>query len=224
MSELTEKPQFETTQPKFERYANEFTTPENELLTELSRQTHFASTVPGMLSGHLQGQLLRFFSLMMKPQKILEIGTFTGYSAICLAAGLAENGKIISIDNNPELTHLAAEYIEKAGLKDKTELLCGDAAELIHEVQGPFDLVFIDADKENYTLYYEAVFPKVKTGGFIIADNVLWYGKVMEEDALTDKETRGIAAFNNLVKSDPRVEQLLLPVRDGLMIIRKCSE
>lgn len=221
MSELFEKPQYPTTFPGFERYALEYTTPEPELMQQLIRDTHLAVTTPGMLSGLLQGRLLKMISQMIRPKAILEIGTFTGYSAIYLAAGLAEGGKLHTIDNNPEVAHIAEKYFTASGLQDKIVAHQGDALEVIGGLGGPFDLVFIDADKENYISYYEAVLPKLTPGGFIIADNVLWYGKVLSEDALTDKETRGIAAFNLHVKNDPRVEHLLLPFRDGLMMVRR---
>jgi len=221
MSKLTEKPQFITTNPEFEKYSLEFTSPESALLVQLSRETHFVSTTPGMLSGAMQGMLLQMISQMMQPLSILEIGTFTGYSSICLAKGLADGGLLHTIDNNPEVAHLAEKYIAEAGYNDKISRHQGDALDVLPSLEGPFDLVFIDADKENYTNYYKAVFPKLRTGGFIIADNVLWYGKVMDTAASSDKETRGIVEFNNLVRNDSRVEQLLLPIRDGLMLVRK---
>lgn len=158
---------------------------------------------------------------MLKPRCVLEIGTFTGYSAIYLASGLDDRGRLHTIDNNPEVAHIAEKYFIASGLRDKIITHQGNAMDILPEIEGPFDLVFIDADKENYVNYYEAVFPKLSPEGIIIADNVLWYGKVMEADALNDKETRGIAAFNLHVKNDPRVEHLLLPIRDGLMMMRK---
>lgn len=221
MTKLTEKPQFETTHPVFEQYALEFTSPDPVFLQELIRETHLAVTTPGMLSGPMQGRLLQMFSFMIQPRLILEIGTFTGYSAIYLASALKEGGKLHTIDNNPEVAEIAEKFIRKAGLGDKIFTHSGNAADIIPALDGPFDLVFIDADKENYLNYYELVFDKVRPGGFIVADNVLWYGKVMHPDALSDKETRGIADFNNHVRMDTRVEHLLLPVRDGLMLVRK---
>ncbi|KAF0195464.1 MAG: O-methyltransferase [Bacteroidetes bacterium] len=221
MSKLTEKPQFDTTNPDFEAYALEFTSPEADLLIRLARETHFVSTTPGMLSGNLQGKLLMMLSRLMQPVSILEIGTFTGYSAICLAHGLRPEGVLHTIDNNPEVAHIAGKFFEESGFEHQIIQHQGNAMDILPSLSGPFDLVFIDADKENYVNYYEVVFPKVRKGGIIIADNVLWYGKVIEPDALNDKETRGIVAFNNHVKSDPGVEHLLLPVRDGLMLVRK---
>jgi len=221
MKKLTEKPQFETTHPEFERYSLEYTSPEPELMQQLIRETHLAVTTPGMLSGPMQGRLLQMISQMMRPKLILEIGTFTGYSAIYLASGLAENGKLHTIDNNPEVAGIAEKFIGKSDFGRNIITHQGNALEVIPTLPGPFDLVFIDADKENYVKYYELVFDKVSTGGFIIADNVLWYGKVVNPEAFNDKETLGIAIFNAHVKNDPRVEHLLLPVRDGLMLVRK---
>lgn len=221
MSQLFERPQYQTTTPEYEQYAIAYTTPEPELMQQLIRETNLAVTTPGMLSGLIQGRLLQAISFMMKPKQILEIGTFTGYSAIYLASGLADGGKLHTIDNNPEVADIAKKYINKSGLSDKIITHQGHALDIIPELTGPFDLVFIDADKENYVNYYELVFEKISPGGFIIADNVLWYGKVLNEEALSDKETRGIAAFNKFITNDNRIEHLLLPVRDGLMVVRK---
>jgi caffeoyl-CoA O-methyltransferase len=221
MSKLFEKPQYQTTVPEYEQYAINHTSPEPELMQQLIRETHLAVTTPGMLSGLLQGRFLQMLVQMIDPQCILEIGTFTGYSAIYMALGLSEKGKLHTIDNNPEVAHIAKKYIDKSGLSHKIITHQGNGLNVIETIDGPFDLVFIDADKENYLNYYEAVLPKVRTGGFIIADNVLWYGKVLKPDALDDKETRGIASFNQYLKKDARIEHLLLPMRDGLMIVRK---
>jgi caffeoyl-CoA O-methyltransferase len=158
---------------------------------------------------------------LMQPVSILEIGTFTGYSAICLAHGLRPEGVLHTIDNNPEVAHIAGKFFKESGFEHQIVQHQGDAMDILPSLSGPYDLVFIDADKENYENYYEAVFPKVRKGGIIIADNVLWYGKVIDPDAANDKETRGIVAFNLHVKNDHRVEHLLLPVRDGLMLVRK---
>jgi predicted O-methyltransferase YrrM len=221
MGKLTEKQQYETTRYDYEKYAVDFSSPETDLLKRLSRETHFVSTTPGMLSGNLQGLLLKMISQMMQPDLILEIGTFTGYSTICLAPGLKSNGILHTIDNNPEIVHIAQKYFREAGFEDVIVCHLGNALDIIPDIPGPLDLVFIDADKENYVNYYEAVLPKLRPGGMILADNVLWYGKVLEPGALTDKETRGIVEFNYHVKNDNRIEHLLLPVRDGLMIVRK---
>ncbi len=221
MSELFERLQYPATVPAFERYALEYTTPEPPLMQQLIRETHLAVTTPGMLSGLLQGRLLKMITQLLRPRCILEIGTFTGYSAIYLASGLDDRGRLHTIDNNPEVAHIAEKYFIASGLRDKIITHQGNAMDIIPEIEGPFDLVFIDADKENYVNYYETVFPKLSQEGVIIADNVLWYGKAMDADALNDKETRGIAAFNLHVKNDPRVEHLMLPIRDGLMMVKK---
>ena len=221
MSELFERQQYQTTVPEYENYATAHTTPEPELMQQLIRETNLAFTTPSMLSGLLQGRLLQMLVQMLQPGNILEIGTFTGYSAIYMASGLSPEGRLHTIDNNPEIADIAQKYIEKSGLADKIITHQGNGLDVITTLDGPFDLVFIDADKENYLNYYEAVLPKVRSGGFIIADNVLWYGKVLNENALEDKETRGIAAFNDHINNDKRIEHLLLPIRDGLMMIRK---
>lgn len=221
MSKLFEKPQYQTTVPEYEQYAVDHTTPEPELMQQLIRETNLAFTTPGMLSGLLQGRLLQMLLQMLQAANVLEIGTFTGYSAIYMASGLSPEGKLHTIDNNPEVADIAQKYIEKSGLSDKITIHQGSGLDVIPTLDGPFDLVFIDADKENYLNYYEAVLPKVRTGGFIIADNVLWYGKVLNPNALEDKETRGIVAFNEHIGHDQRIEHLLLPIRDGLMMVRK---
>lgn len=221
MSELFERPQYQTTVPEYERYANAFTTPEPDLMQQLIRETNLAFTTPGMLSGLLQGRLLQMLTFMLKPELVLEIGTFTGYSAIYMASALSETGRLHTIDNNPEVAHIAQKFFHLSGVDAKITMHLADALIAIPSIQGVFDLVFIDADKENYISYYEAVLPRVRPGGFIIADNVLWYGRVLQAEDFNDKETRGIVAFNQHVKNDPRIEHLLLPVRDGLMMIRK---
>ncbi len=221
MTKLREKPQFETTHPDFETYASAFSSTEEDLLARLSRDTHFVSTTPGMLSGNMQGLLLRMISQMLNPLSVVEIGTFTGYSAICLAQGLRPDGVLHTIDNNPEVAHIADKYFRESGFNHQIVQHSGNALEVLTALPGPFDLAFIDADKENYVNYYEAVLPKIRQGGFILADNVLWYGKVLNPAALSDKETKGIVEFNLHVHNDSRIEHLLLPVRDGLMMIRK---
>lgn len=221
MEELFEKQQYETTSRLYEQYALEYTMQDDILMQELVRRTHLSFTSAGMLSGPLQGRLLQFLCQMMNAKKVLEVGTFTGYSSIYMARGLADDGILYTVDNNPEIEEIVSEFISRAGLDDKIVAMQGNALDIIPTLDGPFDLVFIDADKENYINYYELCFDKVKQGGFIIADNVLWYGRVLGERVYTDKETKGIVAFNNLVKDDNRVENLLLPVRDGLMILRK---
>jgi caffeoyl-CoA O-methyltransferase len=207
--------------PAIESYALKYTQAEPELLQRLNRETNVKILMPRMLSGHLQGQVLRTFSQMIKPERILEIGTFTGYSAICLASGLAEKGKLITIEINAELEKLIHRYFKESNLADKIDLRIGDALKIIPELKDSFDLVYIDADKENYVRYYELVFDKLKSGGFIIADNVLWSGKVLLDESAMDKDALAIHEFNNRIHSDDRVEHVLFPVRDGLMVIRK---
>lgn len=216
-----ETPSYITTNPALELYAEAHTTPESEILNKLNRETHLKLRMPNMLSGHLQGQFLRMISMMIKPERILEIGTFTGYSALCLVAGLKQGGQLHTIDNNPELEDFALRYFREAGLEQSIHLHIGEAVDIIPGISGPFDLVFIDADKENYILYFDLLLPLVSAGGWIFADNALWYGKVIDPEALNDPETAGIIAFNNYIQTHPAVENVLLPIRDGLMVIRK---
>jgi len=206
---------------KIEEYIELNTTDETKVLEALNRATHLKTFYPNMLSGKVQGKFLEMVSRMIKPKYILEIGTFTAYSAIALAKGLGDQGKLITLEINEEMESFIREYIEKSGMQDKIQLVMGNAIELIPELQLEFDLVFIDADKEQYIEYYELALTKLKPGGFILADNVLWSGKVLENDSKSDKETMGIKAFNSHVKNDKRVEQVMLSVRDGLMLIRK---
>jgi len=203
-----------------EQYAQKHSSEEMRILAELSRETQVKVLRPRMLSGHLQGLFLQMISKMIQPQKILEIGTYTGYSAICLAQGLQTNGVIHTIEINDELKSMICRYIEKAKLTDKIQLHIGDALNIIPALNETWDLVFIDADKENYLNYYKLVIEKVRPGGWIIADNVLWSGKVLDENE-NDLETSSIRKFNQYIHHDNRVEHLLLPIRDGLMIIRK---
>jgi caffeoyl-CoA O-methyltransferase len=207
--------------PLINQYAETHSTPEAEILAELNRETHLKMLMPQMLSGHLQGNILKMFSRMIKPYGILEIGTFTGYSSICLASGLAHDGFLITIDINEELKLMAEKYFEKAGLQHKIEMRTGDATEIIPTLKDNFDLVFIDADKLNYSNYYDLVFDKVNPGGFILADNVLWSGKVLEQNTGNDKDTQAIKDFNKKVLNDNRVESVILPVRDGINVIWK---
>jgi caffeoyl-CoA O-methyltransferase len=203
------------------KYAEEHSSEEPTILKELNRETHVKMVYPRMLSGHMQGRLLSMISHMIHPEHILEIGTFTGYSAICLAEGLQENGTLYCIEINPEFETIIRKYIEKSGHKNQINLMIGDALKLIPEMNQTFDLVFIDADKEQYLEYYKLVIDKVKQGGFIIADNVLWDGKVIKETKGIDKETNGIKEFNDFIMQDEKVAKFLLPFRDGLQIIRK---
>jgi caffeoyl-CoA O-methyltransferase len=206
--------------PELETYVEEHTTAEPEVLARLNRETHLSQVYPRMLSGHVQGTLLRMISSMVNPVRILEIGTFTGYSALCLASGLAEEGILHTIEVDPELEEIIRRYISEAGLTGRVILHTGPAAEIIPSLDESWDLVFIDADKPNYLAYYNLVFDRVRKGGFILADNALWDGKVLNPDTRS-RDTRGIIEFNEFVQNDKRVENLLLPVRDGLMIIRK---
>jgi caffeoyl-CoA O-methyltransferase len=207
--------------PAIEAYVLTRSQPEPEVLTRLSRETNVNVLMPRMLSGHLQGQILRMISHMIRPVRILEIGTFTGYSAICLADGLTEEGKLISIDINPELEKMARKYFKEANVSHKIDYRIGNALDILPDLNEVFDLVFIDADKENYSNYYHLIFGKIKKGGFIIADNVLWSGKVLQNESEMDKETQAICSFNDMIHKDPRVEHVLFPIRDGLMVMRK---
>ncbi|HMI65254.1 MAG TPA: O-methyltransferase [Cyclobacteriaceae bacterium] len=201
------------------QYSEEHTTLESELLKKINRDTHSEVTKPRMLSGHLQGRVLAMISRMINPAMILEIGTYTGYSAICLAEGLSSNGKLITLDINEELEDRVRTYIKEAGLETVIDFQVGNALHIIPTLTSIFDLVFIDADKENYSNYFDLIFDKVAVGGFILADNVLWSGKVL--DPKPDKDTRAILEFNRKIQNDERVENILLPVRDGVMLIRK---
>ncbi len=205
---------------KLNDYCLAHSSPEPTLLTSLSRETHVKVLSPRMLSGHLQGRFLSLLCKMMCASRILEIGTYTGYSAICMAEGLTESGKLYTIDINAELESMVEKYIQLAGMAQQIVYLSGDAKQIIPNIKETFDVVFIDADKLNYALYYDLVFDKVRPGGLIIADNVLWSGKVIAEGKM-DKDTKAIDDFNIKVHADVRVEHVLLPVRDGLMVVRK---
>ncbi|MFA6923256.1 MAG: O-methyltransferase [Bacteroidales bacterium] len=208
---------------KLKEYAESYTTPESDVLKKLNRETNAKILRPRMLSGHLQGKLLEAFSKMLKPKRILEIGTYTGYSAICLAQGLADDGILYTIEKNEELELFTKSYFDEAKLTNKIKFLIGDAIEIIPTIDENFDLIYIDADKENYCNYFDMVMEKLNPGGYIIADNVLWDGKVIEKPNPNDTETIGIINFNNKIKNDTCIEHLLLPFRDGLMIVRKCK-
>ncbi|MBN8697189.1 MAG: O-methyltransferase [Bacteroidetes bacterium] len=204
-----------------EQYALAHSQPENSVLSKLNRETHAKVMQPRMLSGHMQGNFLAMISKMVKPDRVLEIGTYTGYSAICLAQGLNDNGKLYTIDVNEELEGMVRKYVKEASLDSKINIMIGDAMKIIPSLKEQFDIVFIDADKKNYANYYDLIFDKVKTGGYIIADNVLWSGKVLDLQKNKDTDTLLIDAFNKKVHQDERVEHMLLPLRDGLMIVRK---
>ena len=194
---------------------------EDELLRELERYTHLHVLRPRMLSGHIQGSLLKMLCQTIQPEKIVELGTFTGYSAICMANGTAPETHIHTIELNNELEAIIRKFICKAGLEKRITLHIGNALDIIPKIEGPFDLVFIDGDKRQYPQYYEAVFPRLKPGGYIIADNILWGGKVAMPGMPDDAYTKGIMDFNNIVRNDARVEKTILPIRDGLSLIRK---
>ena len=207
--------------PKIEEYALKYCDPESDLLNELNRQTHLKIMQPRMLSGHLQGRILSSYSKAINPNYILEIGTYTGYSALCLAEGLTTNGILHTIDMNAELAPFTQNFIDKSEFNNKIKFHIGDALKIIPNIDLKWDLVFIDADKENYSNYFDLVIEQVRNGGWIIADNVLWSGKVLEPTNKNDFETQSLKNFNEKVKSDTRVSNLLLPVRDGMMIMIK---
>ena len=206
---------------EIEAYAANFTQAESDILSRLNRETYSKVMIPRMLSGHMQGQILSMFSKMIRPRRILEIGTYTGYSAICLAQGLEEGGELHTIDVNAELEDIIRMYLDEAGLSDLVHLHIANAADKVKELGGPFDIVFIDADKENYSNYFDLVIDKVRAGGYIIADNVLWSGKVVKPTERNDSETEALKSYAEKVHADGRVENVLLPVRDGLLIARK---
>ncbi len=201
-------------------YAQDFSSAEPPLLAELYRTTQLKTLYPRMVSGAYQGRLLAFLSKLIQPQHILEIGTFTGYGCICLAEGLRPDGRITTLEMNPELGFIIDPYLERAGIKAQVQVMFGKAADIIPNLEGPFDLVFIDADKSNYLTYYHQIWDKVPSGGVIMADNVWWDGKVQDLQ-VTDKETRGIRTFNEFVTQDERVDHIFLPIRDGLLLLRK---
>ncbi|MBK9163460.1 MAG: class I SAM-dependent methyltransferase [Acidobacteria bacterium] len=200
-------------------YAESFTSGESDVLRELREHCYAHYKDSSMLSGFYQGRLLSMISHMIRPKAVLEIGTYLGYSTICLAEGLAEGGKVISLDINEETNAVAQSYIDRTAYRDRIQLRLGEAVYIMPHMIGPFDLVFIDADKPNYSNYYNLVFDKLRPGGFIIADNVLWSGRVLEEEK--DEDTQALHEYNQMVLADDRVENILLPVRDGLMVARK---
>jgi predicted O-methyltransferase YrrM len=202
-----------------EEYARLHTEPENDLLKELVRETHAMVLQPRMLSGHLQGRFLSFIAKVYQPALILEIGTYTGYSALCMAEGLKAGGRLITIDVNEELETFTRSFFDRSAYKEQIDYRIADAAIEIPGIEGPIDLVFIDADKRNYALYFDLVIDKMRSGGLILVDNVLWSGKIIEE-AAKDKSTQALRDFNTKVANDPRVEPLLLPIRDGLFLLR----
>ena len=197
---------------------------EDPLLVRLYRKTYVRMVNGRMCSGHLQGSLMTLLSKLIRPTRILEIGTYTGYSALCLAKGLSDNGLLYTIEINEEFKQFAAEFFEEAGMSDKIIHHIGDAEDIVPQLDEMFDLVFIDADKRKYLTHYNLVFPKVKIGGIIIADNTLWAGKIVEKVVRTDEQTKGVIQFNDFVKADPRVETFMIPIRDGMTVLRKISD
>jgi len=206
---------------KIEKYIDSHSTPEDQLLYELYRETNLKVMHPRMLSGAAQGRLLQMLASFISAKRILEIGTYTGYSAICLARGMDTLGELHTIDIKEELYEIAHKYIGKAGLENSIHQHIGDALDIIPQIEGNFDLIFIDADKKNYPRYFELLVERLNAGGLMIADNVLWGGKVVEDIQSNDKDTQGVIGFNKMVQEDIRVENVLLPIRDGLMLIRK---
>jgi len=205
---------------KLEQFLLDHTTSEDSVLEDLYRQTHIRFVNPNMATGHLQGKLLEFISYMIRPENILEIGTFTGYSAICLARGMKKGGKLITIELNDELTAFARSYFCRAGVESKITQLTGKAQDIIPSLNQIYDLVYIDGDKREYSEYYQLVIDKVKPGGFILADNVIWGGKALDEET-NDPQSLGIITFNMMIKKDSTIEKVIIPLRDGLMLIRK---
>ena len=197
------------------------TTSENEVLEAITHDTHVHILNPHMLSGQVQGRLLSMISHMIRPKRILELGTFTGYSALCLAEGLAEGGKVVTIEHNDELEETIKRNLSRSPLADRIELRIGDCKLVIGDLADTFELVFIDADKREYCAYLEAVYPLVPVGGFILADNTLWDGHIIDPAYDKDKQTQGLRAFNDKLAEDERFEQVILPLRDGLTLIRK---
>ncbi len=207
--------------PKIEKYVEEHTTPEPALLQKLNRETHATVLMPQMLSGHVQGRFLKMLAGMINPAQVLEIGTYTGYSSLCFAEGMKEGTTVHTIDINEERAALVNRYVKQAGEESRIKTYLGNALDIIPTLNYVFDLVFIDADKKNYLNYYKLVFGKVNKGGYIIADNVLWSGKVIERSAKKDEEARGISEFNDFVINDSRAECVMVPLRDGITIVRK---
>jgi predicted O-methyltransferase YrrM len=206
--------------PEIEQYAEAHTTPENSLLAQITRDTYLEVLQPRMLSGHLQGRVLSMLSKMIRPNAILEIGTYTGYSALCLAEGLSAHGTLLTIDKNIELYDRANAYFSESEFAPKIQMLKGNALTIVPDLKQKWDLIFIDADKENYQNYYDLTLPNLNRGGFIIADNVLWSGKVIDANE-NDVDTTALRSFNTSLIEDNRVEVLMLPVRDGLTVVRK---
>lgn len=206
---------------RIEDYCKRHTSEESEELKYIERQTHLRFLKPNMLSGNWQGNLLKLLSLLVQPKSVLEIGTFTAYSSFCLAKGLAEGGVVHTIEKDPLLEDFILSVIDKYAYGDRIKLHMGTALEIIDEIEGDFDLIFIDADKANYPAYFEKCAERLRSGGLLIADNILWYGKVVLPVKESDKETKSIMLFNEKISHDERFDALILPLRDGLMVARK---
>lgn len=206
---------------RIEDYCKEHTSKESEALRYIDRQTHLRFLKPNMISGNWQGNLLKVLSLLVQPKNVLEIGTFTAYATLCLADGLAEGGVVHTIEKDVILEEFILSTIEKYGYEDRIKLHIGNAMEIIDQIEGDFDLIFIDADKANYPAYFEKCVSRLRSGGLIIADNILWYGKVVLPVKDSDKETKAIKLFNETVSKDSRFDSLILPIRDGIMVARK---
>jgi len=204
---------------RLNKYCEEHTTPPSPLLNDLLRETHLKTLAPQMASGHLQGALLSFISQMIQPKSILEIGSFTGYATLCLLKGLAADGIIHTVEVNQELAYIIKKYVRRANAQDRIQLHIGKAQEIVPTLDTTFDLVFIDAGKMHYPQYYDLVIDRVNVGGYLLADNVLWSGKVLKDTK--DRDSEILDFFNKKIQNDPRVENILLPIRDGLMIARK---
>lgn len=208
--------------PDLLAYCESNTSPEDALLKKITRETQAKVLMPRMISGHLQGKMLELFAKMLQPKTILEIGTYTGYSGICLARGLKPGGKLITLDINDELETLVRGFFEESGLSSQIDYRLGNARDIIPTLEGPFDLVFIDADKFFYSEYFDLIIDKVPSGGIILADNVLWSGKILvKEGQKIDKDTKALLDFNQNIQEDPRVENIILPIRDGVLMARK---
>jgi len=205
---------------KLDDYICAHTSEEPKLLYELNRETHLNVLQPRMLSGHFQGRVLSMLSKMIQPKDILEIGTYTGYSVLCFAEGLAEGGHIITIDKNEELEDLVHDFVSRSEYKDQIKCMVGDAMKIVPQLKRSFDLVFIDADKGNYLNYYSMVMNKIRKGGYIIIDNVLWSGKVLDKVQDNDEDTKVLIELNKTIHEDSRVEEVMLPIRDGLFVVR----
>ena len=202
-------------------YVEKYTQEEPSLLQKINRETYAKVLTPRMLAGHLQGRVLSMLSNMIQPDSVLEIGTYTGYSAICLAEGLTPDGVLHTIDINEELEEVVRGYFKEAGIEKQVRYVIGNAIDIIPEIKGNFDLVFIDADKGNYANYFDMVIGRVSQGGFIIADNVLWSGKVLDDPQTMDEDSRALLEFSKKIQADQRVENVLFPIRDGIMVMRK---